>query len=205
MTSPHLHPDTAPTNLRGQAQTLLAKPDNLDHPHMDPSVALRVLFDLASSPATAHNALALLHELQVHQVELDLQTEELLHARNELESICARQNQLLDASPSAQLVLDASGCLVACNARTLQCLQLTQHQVLGKRLDVWLDAADQPRVKPWLDQAQWSDVPVSLAFVLWIADATMQSVVASARANPVAPGALIAWVHTPVAFPAVVF
>lgn len=205
MTTPTLRPDALPSNLRGRAQALLAKPDNTDNPHMDPSVALRVLFDLASSPATAHNALALLHELQVHQVELDLQTEELLNARNELEAICARQSQWLDASPSAQLVLDDSGCLVACNARALQCLQLTQPQVLGKRLEVWLDAADQPCVKSWLAQAQGTEVPVSLGFVLWIADATKQPVAASACANPLAPGALISWVNAPETLPAHVF
>jgi hypothetical protein len=36
-----------------------------------------VLHALASSPQTAADALTLLHELQVHQVELDLQAQEL--------------------------------------------------------------------------------------------------------------------------------
>ena len=39
--------------------------------------AMAVLHQLASSPATAADAMALLHELQVHQVEVDLQQEEL--------------------------------------------------------------------------------------------------------------------------------
>jgi len=48
--------------------------------------ALAVLHELASSPATAADALALLHELQVHQIELQLQDEELRRSRAELES-----------------------------------------------------------------------------------------------------------------------
>jgi PAS domain-containing protein len=197
MKSPTQQLDAAPTNLRVRAQALLGKPDKQANPRMDPSVALRVLFDLASSPATAHDALALLHELQVHQVELDLQTEELLNARSELEDIYSRQTQLIEASPSAQLVLDASGCLVDCNARALQCLQLARHQALGKRLEVWLDAADQPRVKSWLAQAHQTDEPISLGFALWIGVAAKLPVFAAARPNPLAPGELIAWVDSP--------
>lgn len=35
--------------------------------------AMAALLQLASSPTTAREALALVHELQVHQVELDMQ------------------------------------------------------------------------------------------------------------------------------------
>lgn len=200
-----LQPDPVPTNLRGRAQALLGNQNKKENLLLDSSMALRILFDLASSPATAHDALVLLHELQVHQVELDLQTEELLNARTELEAICSKQTQLLDASPSAQLVLDDSGCLVECNTRALQCLQLSWPQVMGKRLEVWLDATDQLRVKSWLTQAQLTEEPISLGFVLWIADTKKQPVVASARANPLAAGALIAWVNSTEPLPAHVF
>jgi hypothetical protein len=67
--------------------------------------ALSVLHALASSPQTAADALTLLHELQVHQVELDLQAQELQESRAELESALRRQIELYDhsrwaASPS---------------------------------------------------------------------------------------------------------
>jgi hypothetical protein len=52
---------------------------------LDAGAAVRALYELASAPATAPNALALLHELQAHQVELDLQTEELHRMQAELE------------------------------------------------------------------------------------------------------------------------
>lgn len=65
------------------------------------SAALRVLHDLASSTTTAPDALALLHELQVHQVELDLQDENLRSALAELESELNRQRDLYDFAPAA--------------------------------------------------------------------------------------------------------
>ena len=62
---------------------------------------------LASSPQTAPDALALLHELQVHQVELDLQAQELKEARAELESALRRQTELYDFQPVGCFTLDS--------------------------------------------------------------------------------------------------
>jgi hypothetical protein len=161
------------------------------------SDALRVLFDLASSPATAHDALALLHELQVHQVELDLQNEEMQSSRTELEAAWTRQNQLHNASPSAQLVLDSSGCLVACNAQALQCFAQSWAELLGKPMDAWIDPMDRPRVHEWRAKAQQSASPISLGFSLSIPASKPRAVWAAACANPLQPGVLISWVDAP--------
>jgi nitrogen fixation/metabolism regulation signal transduction histidine kinase len=163
----------------------------------DPSQALRVLFDLASSPDTAPDALALLHELQVHQVELDLQNEELQRSRSELEAAWAYQLQWHDASPSAQLVLDESGRLMECNAGALKSLNQDIQQVLGKRLDSWLLAADVPGVQAWLSRAGQSAEPLSLQLKLHAQGQALHGVCAAARANPMAPGVLVAWLDAP--------
>jgi len=189
-----LPPASVPLSLRARAQSLLGKQVASPNTRTDANEAMRVLFDLASSPGTAHDALALLHELQVHQVELDLQNEELQNARTELETACLRQAQWLDASPSAQLMLDNSGRLMACNARALQCLQLGLAQVLGKRLLHWLDAADHLQVHRWLANAQETHDTISLDFWLWLPDTSKQAVHASACRNPLSPGILVSWV-----------
>jgi len=183
--------------LRERAQALLeAKGASLTSAK-DPSKALRVLFDLASSPDTAPDALALLHELQVHQVELDLQNEELQRSRAELEAAWAYQLQWHDASPSAQLVLDESGRLMECNAGALKSLNQDIQQVLGKRLDSWLLAADVPGVQAWLSRAGLSAEPLSLQLKLHAQGQALHGVCAAARANPMAPGVLVAWVDEP--------
>ena len=69
--------------------------------------ALSALYTLASSPKTASDALALLHELQVHQVELDLQAQELIESRADLESALRRQVELYDFQPVACFTIDA--------------------------------------------------------------------------------------------------
>ncbi len=70
---------------------------------LDASAAFGVLYELASSPSTAASALALLHELQVYQVELELQDEELRRSRAELEATLMRQVQIYDFAPVASL------------------------------------------------------------------------------------------------------
>ena len=184
-------------SLRERAQKRLHANDTQVRVDKDASDALRVLFDLASSPATAHDALALLHELQVHQVELDLQNEELQSSRAELEASWVRQTQLMDASPSAQLILDSSGCLTACNVHALRCLAQSWPQLLGKPLDSWIDPLERPRVQAWRKDAQRSAKPISLGFSLQLKDATTRTVWAAACANPLGQGVLMSWVDAP--------
>jgi PAS domain-containing protein len=194
MNTPRNLPPSTAQDLRERAQNQLGAKDLKPHTGQGASEAMRVLFDLASSPTTAHDALALLHELQVHQVELDLQNEELQNARTELEAAWLRQAQWLDASPSAQLMLDNTGRLMECNARALQCLNLPLPQVLGKRLLNWLDASQDLEAQSWLAHAQEAKDPISLDFWLCLPNMSKLAVHASACRNPHAPGVLVSWV-----------
>lgn len=197
MTSANRTPTSPPLNLRERAKTLLQAHGAGIGVAKDASAALRVLFDLAASPSTAHDALALLHELQVHQVELDLQNEELLSSRAELEAACDRQMLLRDASPGAQLVLDDKGCVIEGNALAQKHLHGNGPTLVGKALTGWLAAADVTRVQAWLTQALTRQEATSLACTLRVPGPEGRAVIAAARANPLAPGALLAWVEAP--------
>lgn len=183
--------------LRERARALLQAKSPALNLNKDASGALSVLFDLASSPDTSADALALLHELQVYQVELDLQNEELQRSRSELESAWAYQLQWHDASPSAQLVLDDAGRLMECNAGALRSFNQKLELVLGRRLENWTASNEIPQVQAWLSRARQSDQPVSLALNLHTTGFAARAVCAAARANPMAPGVLVAWVDAP--------
>jgi PAS domain S-box-containing protein len=99
--------------------------------HQSASAAFGVLHELASSPSTAADALALLHELQVHQVELDLQAEELRSSRVELEAALQRQTQLYESAPVGCFTVDLGG--------TLHELNSTGAALLGSQRDALLD------------------------------------------------------------------
>jgi PAS domain-containing protein len=189
-----LHPQSS---LRERAKTLLQTQGAGLGVAKDASAALRVLFDLAASPTTAHDALALLHELQVHQVELDLQNEELQSSRAELEAACDRQMQLHDASPGAQLVLNEQGCVIEGNALAEQHLHASGPTLVGKALIGWLAVADVPRFQAWLTESMTRPEATSLAWTLRAPGREGRAVIAAARANPLAPGVLLAWVEAP--------
>jgi PAS domain S-box-containing protein len=103
------------------------------------SAALAILHDLASSPATAADSLKLLHELQVHQVELDLQEEELRRAVAELEATLYRQVQLYDFAPAGCFTVDRSMALCEVNRTGARLLGFDRDAVLGRALDGFLE------------------------------------------------------------------
>jgi len=77
--------------------------------------ALTLLHGLASTPQTASDALKFLHELQVHQVELDLQHEQAQQeCRQHIEDL-AHCTALFNFAPFAYLSLDPEGVVIAAN------------------------------------------------------------------------------------------
>jgi hypothetical protein len=104
-------------NLRLRALHRLTGKNGSHGARLNASAALQALHDLASSPSTGAAALALLHELQVYQVELDLQDEELRRSRADLEMTLSRQVQLYDFAPVGCFTVDRSTALQELNRR----------------------------------------------------------------------------------------
>ena len=104
----------------------------------DATAALGVIYELASSPSTAPDALALLHELQVHQVEVDLQDEELRRSRLELEASFNRQVQLYDSAPVGLLTLDLNSVLRELNQMGAMLLGFERDFLRGRSLENFL-------------------------------------------------------------------
>lgn len=71
--------------------------------------ALSLLYRLASDPDTSSDALKLLHELQTHQVELDLQHAQLAENEHELATQIGHFQCLYDHAPAAYLILGRDG------------------------------------------------------------------------------------------------
>ncbi len=75
----------------------------------------RLLQTQAASPATAWDNDRLLHELQVHQVELEMHNEELRHAYGEADSLREKYADIYDFAPVGYFTLDAQGVIVQLN------------------------------------------------------------------------------------------
>lgn len=102
--------------------------------------ALTVLHALASSPETAADALTLLHELQVHQVELDLQAQELHESRAELESALRRQIEIHDHMPVGCFAIDPRMVLHEINQTGAVMLGVARDDAYGLPLDAFFCA-----------------------------------------------------------------
>lgn len=100
--------------------------------------ALSALHTLASSPKTAADALALLHELQVHQVELDIQAEELQESRAELESALRHQIDLYEAQPVGCFTIDAQLVVHELNQKGARVLGIERQDAYGVNLGAFL-------------------------------------------------------------------
>lgn len=116
--------------------------------------ALAVLHQLASSPATAGDAMALLHELQVHQVELDLQQEELRRSQSELEAALRRQAALVERAPVGYMTVDAGTVLCEINLAGARLLGAAREALLGRPLNSMLAAQSIDALQTLLELAR---------------------------------------------------
>lgn len=136
----HVLETTPPTDLRFRAASRLTGIDGMKTSAARATNALAVLHALASSPDTAADALALLHELQVHQVELDLQAEELQESRAELEMALRRQIELYEFQPVGCFSLDGHLVIRESNLRGARMLGVERDEVYGLAIATFFTA-----------------------------------------------------------------
>ena len=156
------------------------------------SDALGVLFELASSPSTAGDALALLHELQVHQVELELQDEELRSSRAELEAALSRQIELYDAAPVGCFSVDARTVLCELNLTAARFLGFEREALLGRALDSFFAPPSADRLHTLLARTKAGQPAEGCKLELLQLGAEPRTVQASAAIDPSGRGFLIA-------------
>jgi PAS domain-containing protein len=147
------------SGLRERATTQLTNGIRSDLSRTSTSEAMGVLFKLASSPSTAGDALALLHELQVHQVELELQHEELRRSRVELENDLVRQTTRIERAPAAFLVIDDATVLCDINLAGARLLGAARSDLLGRPLSRDLSTSSGIQLLKMLLQARNGAVP----------------------------------------------
>ncbi len=81
----------------------------------------------------------LIHELQVHQVELEMQNEEMRGAQAELEESRGRFKELYDFAPVGYVTLDTFGLIVEANLTAATLLNVTRAALIGKYLQSFMD------------------------------------------------------------------
>jgi diguanylate cyclase (GGDEF)-like protein/PAS domain S-box-containing protein len=83
-----------------------------------------------------------LHELQVHQIELDMQNEELRRAQVELNTVRARYYNLFDQAPVGYCTLSEPGIILESNLTVVRMLDVTRSELINQpfsRFIFWED------------------------------------------------------------------
>jgi PAS domain-containing protein len=146
--------------------------------------AMLALYTLASSPQTASEALTLLHELQVHQVELDLQAEELVESRNELESALRRQIALYDLQPVGCFTIDRQLAVHELNHAGAAMLAIEPREAHGASLDHYLSPKSRRTLQRLVSGAVDGARPMAGLLDLCPAQGPARPVQADVRAEP---------------------
>jgi PAS domain S-box-containing protein len=84
----------------------------------------------------------LVHELQVHQIELQMQNEELRSVQDELERSRKKYFELYDLAPAAYLTLDVDGVILEANLRTADLLGHPRSHVLKRNFRDFVVSSD---------------------------------------------------------------
>ena len=90
------------------------------------------------------NALALVHELQVHQIELEMQNEELKRARQEAEEALAKYSDLYDFAPIGLFTLDEQGQILESNLAGATFLGVERRNLSKKSFQRFVTPKDRP-------------------------------------------------------------
>ncbi|HAH05985.1 MAG TPA: hypothetical protein DCM05_05550 [Elusimicrobia bacterium] len=88
-------------------------------------------------------AARLLHELQVHQIELELQNEEMVWSHAELEGSRDRYSDLYDQAPVGYLTLSGKGLILEANLTAAKLLGVERRELTKKPLSCFILPEDQ--------------------------------------------------------------
>lgn len=96
----------------------------------------------ASQPADPQDLRRLVHELQVHRLELEMQNEQLRETQRELELSRERYVDLYDFAPAAYVTIDAVGVVVEANLTGARLLGIERSHLLRKPLSTYVIGKD---------------------------------------------------------------
>lgn len=78
------------------------------------------------------------HKLEVHQIELEIQNEELRDARHEVETTLEQYADLYETAPAGYFTLDRNGTISAVNLTGANLLQIMRSLIVGQRFEKYL-------------------------------------------------------------------
>lgn len=112
----------------------------------------------------------LLHELQVHQIELEMQNEELRQARMEAEAALQRYTELYDFAPVGYFTLESQGNISKANLAAARMLKVERAKLIGRRFENFVAALSQHTFNTFINKIPGEQAKASCEVELVTAD-----------------------------------
>jgi len=112
------------------------------------------------------DAKKLLHELQVHQIELEMQNEELRQANAVAEEALKRYTMLYDFAPMGYFILDSDGTITDLNFTGAEILGEKRFSLLNSNFKVFISDVSKPVFTRFLKKLYASNAKESCELVL---------------------------------------
>lgn len=135
---------------------MIEKPFQQDSEQLRSAAELKLL-SAQSSIEPSRSAEALLHELQVHQIELEMQNENLRKAHIEMEASRDCYVDLYDFSPVGYLTLSSTGLISEVNLTAADLLGITRSKLIKRRFANFVVQEDIDRWHQYFLRAHQSD------------------------------------------------
>ena len=103
-------------------------------------------------PRNEEETQRLVHELEVHQIELEMQNAELREARDEAENALAKYTDLYDFAPVGYANLDRKGIIRAANLTGSGLLGMERAQLIGRNFKQFVSVGVRPTFSAFLAQ-----------------------------------------------------
>ena len=105
----------------------------------------------AAPPATESDPQRLVHELEVHQIELEMQNEELLQSRAQVEAGLRQYTDLYDFAPIGYFTLARDGAIQQVNLAGANLLGVERGALIKRRFGVFVSARSRTTFNAFLD------------------------------------------------------
>ncbi len=159
-----------------------------DGPAVDPALRLRAEAVFAATPAAqaaaAQTSPQLLHELQMHQIELEMQNEELCRAQADLAASRALYFDLYEMAPVGYFTLDASWRILQANLTAAKLLGRPRASLVQDRMTRFVAPEDQDLVYLSLRALVDTGAPLACELRMTRADGSRFWAALSATAAP---------------------
>jgi PAS domain S-box-containing protein len=111
--------------------------------------------------------LKIVHELQVHQIELEMQNEQLTEAKEKADAAAQKYSELYDFAPSGYITLSKEGRIIGLNLKGADLLGKERQRLINNRFDLYVSVGTRQIFNQFLSKVfkgkinEWCEVILS--------------------------------------------